>query len=358
VAVGAVCSQLATTRRLANLVAMNVLGAAFVVRMVADSGPGTRWLLWATPLGWAEMVKPMYANDLWPLVPTVVVGALAAVVAIRAAARRDTGDGVLRSREVSAERRAGLRSPLGLATRLSLPVLTAWFAGMAATGFVMGIVAKPAATAIDDSSAVDMIRRLGSSGIGAKAYLGVVFLLLGAMLALVPASQIGHAAEEETSGRLGQVLAGRVSRRRWLGGRLVLGTVSVVGIALLGGVTTWAGARSQGVRLGIGHLAVAGVNIIPAALVALGTGALLLAIAPRLAANAVYVLVAWSFVIDLMASLITAIRPMAKASIFHYVRLAPALDPDWTALAVLTALAVALAVAGVVLLERRDLTRD
>src|SRR5262249_21714623 len=127
---------------------------------------------------------------------------------------------------------------------------------------------------------------------------------------------------------------------------------------MLGGVGAWAGARSQGVHVGIGSLAVAGMNIIPAALVALATGALVLAVAPRFASSSVYVLVAWSFVIDLLASLITGLRPLAKVSIFHYVRLAPALDPDRTALAVLTALAVVLAVVAVVLLDRRDLARE
>jgi ABC-2 type transport system permease protein len=358
VAVGAVCSQLATTRRLANLLSMAVLGVVFVVRMVADAGPGTRWLLWCTPFGWAEMVKPMYANDLWPLVPAAVLGGAAVALTIVAAARRDTGDGVFAAREGAAERRFGLRSPLGLATRLSGPVLGAWLAGMAASAFVLGIVAKPAAKALDDSSATSMIRRLGSSGVGAPSYLGVVFLLLGAMLALVPASQIGSAAEEETSGRLGQLLAGRVNRRRWLGGRLLLGTASIAGLALLAGVAAWAGARSQGVPLGAGRVVLAGVNTIPAALVVLALGALVLAVAPRRAATAVYGIVAWSFVIDLLASLVAGLRPMTRASIFHYVTLAPAVDPDWTALAVLTVIAVAVAVAALVALERRDLARD
>src|SRR2546430_30897 len=63
-AVGALVSQLAATRRQANGIAAGVLGASFLLRMVADSGArglggvprhdSLAWLRWASPLGWAE----------------------------------------------------------------------------------------------------------------------------------------------------------------------------------------------------------------------------------------------------------------------------------------------------------------
>jgi ABC-2 type transport system permease protein len=358
VAIGAVCSQLTQTRRLANELSMGVLAVTFVVRMIADSGPGTRWLLWATPLGWAELMRPITANDLWPLVPVAVVAAAGATVAVGLAARRDTGGGVLASHDVTPVRPFGLRTPLGLAVRLSAPVLAGWSIAVAATGFVMGIVAKPAAAAIDDSSMATTLHRLGSTGSGAKAYLGVVFLLIGAVLALVPASQIGAAAEEETSGRLGQIVAGRSTRTRWFTGRVGLAAAAVTAMGLLSGAATWAGARSQGVHLAIGDLLVAGANVVPAALLALAVGAVALAVAPRVSGTVVYALVAWSFVIDLLGSLVTALEPLTRLSIFHYVTLAPAQDPDWTALTAMTLLALALAATAGVLLERRDLVRD
>jgi ABC-2 type transport system permease protein len=358
VAVGSVCSQLTQTRRLANELSMGVLAVAFVLRMIADSGPGTRWLLWATPLGWAELMRPVSSNDLWPLVPVAVIAVVGGTLALVLAARRDTGGGVLASHDVTPVRPFGLQTPLGLATRLSAPVLAGWTVAIAATGFVMGIVAKPAAAAIDDSSLTTTLQRLGATGTGAKAYLGVVFLLIGAVLALVPASQIGAAAEEETSGRLGQIVAGRSSRTRWFGGRLGLAAAAVVAMGLLSGVAAWAGARSQGVHVPVGDLVVAGANVVPAALLALAVGAFALAVTPRGAGTVVYALVAGSFVIDLLGSLITALEPLTRLSIFHYVSLAPAQDPDWTALGTMTLVALALAGAAIGLLERRDLVRD
>jgi putative exporter of polyketide antibiotics len=72
----------------------------------------------------------------------------------------------------------------------------------------------------------------------------------------------------------------------------------------------------------------------------------------------VYALVGWSFVIDVLGSLVTTLEPLTRLSILHYVALAPAQDPDWTALATMTVLALVLIAAAAVHLERRDLVRD
>ena len=72
VSVGALTSQLGRSRRLATGVGMAVFGVAFVVRMIADSGPSTKWLLWLTPFGWTERMRPFTDNDPRPLVLAAV----------------------------------------------------------------------------------------------------------------------------------------------------------------------------------------------------------------------------------------------------------------------------------------------
>jgi ABC-2 type transport system permease protein len=54
----AVGAQLAGTARGARGIALGALGAAFVLRGVADAGPrGLSWLSWASPLGWVELTR-------------------------------------------------------------------------------------------------------------------------------------------------------------------------------------------------------------------------------------------------------------------------------------------------------------
>ncbi len=66
-AVGAVTAQLGKTRRVAAGMGVAVLAVSFVLRMIADSGSGTRWLAWTTPFGWSEHVHPFTRNDVRPV---------------------------------------------------------------------------------------------------------------------------------------------------------------------------------------------------------------------------------------------------------------------------------------------------
>jgi ABC-2 type transport system permease protein len=358
-AVAAVCSQLAQTRRLATGLSMAVFGVCFVIRMIGDSNPSTHWLLWLTPLGWVELVEPFTTNDLWPFVPVVLLTGAAGVVAAVLASRRDAGAGAIATNEVRQPRDRGLRSPLGLATRLNLPVLLAWLVGVTATSFVLGIVTKAVADAIDSSgSMTSVLSDLGAQGSSALQYLGAVFLITGAVLALVPASQIGPARDEEASGRLSQLLAAPVTRVTWLAGRVGLAAIAVIVFGLLAGIAGWLGVASQGLSVDFGKLVVAGINIVPAALLALGIGVLVLGVLPRFATIAVYAVVGWSIIIDLLGSLITGLDFLTHLSLFHYVALAPSEDLHWGSLGVMTLIAIVLAVAGIALFTRRDLALD
>lgn len=81
----------------------------------------------------------------------------------------------------------------------------------------------------------------------------------------------------------------------------------------------------------------AGLNLVPTALVVLsvGVGAVVLAVASRAASAAVYAAVAWSLLVDLIASLVDGVRWLEHTSLYHYMALALALlrtpPPPFTA---------------------------
>ena len=81
-AVGALASQLAATRRQAAGYAGAALGVSYALRMVADSGTGLAWLRWATPLGWVEELQPLTVARPLASLP---------IVALTIAARRPRG---------------------------------------------------------------------------------------------------------------------------------------------------------------------------------------------------------------------------------------------------------------------------
>ncbi len=360
-AVAALCSQLAQTRRLATGLSVGTFAIAFVIRMIGDANPSSHWALWATPLGWVELMQPLTTNDPWPLVPAAALTATVCVAAVVLASRRDAGAGagVLATNETTAVRPFGLRSPLGLATRLNAPVLGGWAAGIAAMSFIFGIVAKSAASALAESpSTGTTLTNLGATGSGATQYLAVVFLLVGAVLALVPASQIGSARDEEASGRLVHILSGRPTRTTWLAGRLALTAAAILAVGFVAGAATWAGAKSQGLHVDLGTTLAAGLNVVPTAWLALAIGAIALAFLPRLAPTVIYTVVGSSLIIDLLGSLVTSLSWLTHLSLFHYVALAPADNPSRAALAAYTLTAAVLALIAVVAFEHRDLATD
>lgn len=112
-AVGAVTSQLGRTRRVASGLALGVVAVAFAIRMVADAGPSTRWLLWATPFGWTERVRPFTQNDIAPLVLAAVVAVALAAAAAALSTRRDVGDGLRRRATPAPCVRSGCARPSG-----------------------------------------------------------------------------------------------------------------------------------------------------------------------------------------------------------------------------------------------------
>lgn len=353
-AVGAFTSQLSRTRRTATALAIGVFAISFVLRMIADSGPSTHWLRWVTPFGWTELMAPFTQNNAWPLLPAVLTVAVLASATTVLAGRRDAGDGLLATNDVSRPRSFGLRSPVRLAARLELPSLIAWCAGAVATGLCLGIIATVTKAKIPESMG-GALEKFGVQGSFAYQYLSIAFLMVATVVALVPAGQLGAAAEEEQSGRLAHLLSQPVHRTAWFVGRLALTAGVVVVASVLAGFATWVGAASQGIDVALAPMLGAGLNVIPSALVALGVGAVVLAVTPRAAAASVYLLVAWSLVVDILGSMFTDMGWLEQLTLFHSMALAPAADPQPKTLAITVLIALALCTLATVLFRRRDL---
>jgi hypothetical protein len=161
--------------------------------------------------------------------------------------------------------------------------------------------------------------------------------------------------DEEMSGRLTQVLAQPARRATLFAGRVVIGGVAVLAAGVIAGLFAWLGAKLQGVDPGFGRMLGAGTNLVPTALVVFGIGAVVRSIAPRLATAAVYGVVGWSYVADLLGSLVDGTRWLQHASVFRYMALAPAESIDATAVAVTLLVAAALLASATLLFVRRDI---
>jgi ABC-2 type transport system permease protein len=359
-AVGALASQLAPTRRQAAAYAAVFLGLCYAVRMVADAGVGLHALIWASPLGWVEELRPLAGPQPQPLalLPIAAFTAALAAVAVRLAGVRDTGAGMLADRARSAPRLRLLSGPGGLTIRLVRPTAGGWWTAIALSALLFGLIARSAGSTISGSSAADVLAKLGGTPAGTGAVLGVCFLALAVLIAFAAAGQVTAARSEEASGRLDHLLVSPVSRSRWLGGRLLAAALVLLAGGALAGVFGWLGATSQHSGTGLGTLLNAGLNLVPPAITIGGIGVLAFGAWPRRTSVVVYVVLGWSLLADIVGGFGGSgpvSRWLLDTSVFHQMASAPAVAPNWSANGVMVAVGAACALLGGLAFNRRDL---
>ena len=357
-AVAAVSAQLTESARGARGIAASVLGLAFLLRAVGDSASGLSWLTWASPLGWAERIRP-FAGQRWWVAGLSVVGAAAFTGAAGVlATRRDLGAGLLPARPGPARAPGWLRSPFALAWHLQRGSLLGWVIGFAVTGAVLGSAAKGIGSLVDTSPQVRqaMVRLGGRAGL-VNAYFGAILGLLGVIAAAYAVAATLRLRGEETGQRADPVLAAPVGRLRWAAGHLVIaaiGTAALLAAAgLFAGLTY--GQRSGDVGRQLPRLLGAALVQVPAAWLVGAIALALFGLAPRLAVPAGWTAVGVVAFLTLFGPVLQFSHWVLDVSPFTHVPKLPGGAFTAAPLVWLTIVAAALIAAGLVGFRRRDL---
>jgi len=354
-AIAAAAAQLTGSARVANGIAGAVLGGTYLLRAVGDTGP--TWLSWLSPTGWALHMRP-YAGERW-WVAGLFVGVAAAFAGVGyvLAGRRDVGAGLLPERPGPVAAAPTLGSPLGLAWRLHRGMLLGWVVAMALTGAVMGGAAVGIGNLTSPNQQLtDILTRMGGRSGLTDAFLAAIFGITGMVAAVYTVQATLRLRQEESSGRVEAVLATPVGRVRWAASHLVfalLGTALLLAVAGLAGGLAY-GAQVDDVGGQMGRLLGAAMVQLPAAWVLAGLGAALIGLAPRTSALAWAVLILSVLLVELGALFGLNQRVVDVAPFAHVPKL-PGSAFTATPLLWLTAVAVALGVAGLVGLRRRDM---
>jgi polyether ionophore transport system permease protein len=322
-------SQIAADRRPANGIAALILGVAYAIRMVADGGTGLGWMRWLSPLGWVENLAPLTDPQPLAFLPIVAVIASAVAGALVLAGRRDVGAGVFVERSRDSSRLTLLGGPLAFAVRLERWVALGWVAALTLVAVVFGFVARAAAAGgIGDNSVGAVVGQRS----GAAAWVGYEFLYLGAILAFAAAGQVSAMRNEEAEGHLDHLLVRPVSRRQWLAGRVLVAAVLVLAAGLAAGVGGWLGVGgTDGVDATM--MLRAGFNSAVPGLFVLGLGTMLFGVVPRVAAAALYAVVVWSFLVEIIGSTLSHARWLHDSSVLAHLGPVPATDLHWSAIA-------------------------
>ncbi|MFH8367748.1 ABC transporter permease [Streptomyces sp. NPDC018031] len=361
--IAAIAAQLTENARLARGMAFGALGAAFVLRMAGDAaedateGSG-HFLVWLSPLGWAEAVRPFADERWWALGLLAVAAAALVTVAYTLVARRDIGTGFWPSRPGPAAAGPALSGVYGLAWRLQRGSLIGWAVGFAFSGVILGSITDGADDIIGDSErAREIFERMGGQEGLADAFLAAMVSSLGLAAAVYTASSVLRLRGEETDQRAEPLLANAVGRLRWAGSHLVIAYLGPAVVLAVGGLA-----------LGIGYGAAAGdvagelppavgaaLAQLPAVWVLTGVAVFIYGLLPQLT-SLTWGIVGAVVALGWIGPSVDVPQPVMNCSPFGHLPKLPGGDVSPTPLLWLTALSAVLLVAGLMGLRRRDMT--
>lgn len=352
--IAALLAQLVQHARDVYTWSLIALAAAYVLRGVGDTT--TNWLTWLSPLGWAEKTAPFGDQRWWMLAVPAVAGLASGGAAVWLAARRDVGSALLRGGVGPARATRLRRRPVGFAVWLHRPATAGWLAGGILFGGMMGALARQFLDALAGNSALGDAMGI-SGGRPLDGLVAVTQLYLAVIGAGYVIQAVGTLRSEEAEGCLETRLSGALSRARWLaahGAVIAAGLVLIVAgsSAVLALSTAW----SVGNPSEIGAVLRAGLDYLPAELVFAGLALAVFGLWPRgygltWAAYAVATFIAFlgpglklaPWVLDLAPTTHIGNPPMATVDAGNLVALA--------------AVAIALALVGLVAFRLRDIPR-
>jgi ABC-2 type transport system permease protein len=359
-AAAAVASQLFAPRSRATLASCGFLALAYLIRLIADSEPRLESLRWASPIGWLEQARIYDRNRvavflLFAVFITMCVGA-----ALWMAARRDVGAAAFgaSSRVRSRTLRSG--NPFLDALRFLRGSIVGWMSAIVFISFVLGLVAPSAAKTIADSGITKQLSEFfGSFHITTATYIGLTFVIvIASLIALGPSAHLASARDEEASGRLENVLAGRTSRRRWLWSRIAVGVLMAIVMALVAAAAGWTGQAAVGGDVGFDHLLAATAAYVPLAFLFGAVGVAVFGFAPRLTQGLIATLVGLAVLIELVGEILQAPSWLLDLSPFFHLGRAPGEPARLLPALLMLSVSVVLAIGGVELFVHRDLARE
>ena len=360
-AIGALASQIMPTRSRAATATAVIFGICFLLRAMADTAASAHWLINITPLGWIENLWPLFGSQPIWLLPIGVVTLLAAYTTVVLAGRRDLGASIVADKETAKPHLRLLNNQWSMSIRITRVSTIVWLLALTLYALAFGSLTKSAAAAFADSSAAqNVVARLAHTTqiTGATTFLGIIFFMMMAVVMSYVASAVGAIREEESNGYLDNILVRPVARAQWLWGRIGLIAMALLVATVLTSLSIWFVVSLQHLGVPTHKIWIAGVNAMAPAILTLGVGILAFGFLPRLTMIGAYIVIAWSFLMQMVSSGINVNHWLLDTSVLHHITLAPATEPNWTAVIIVSSIGIVTALLGVWRFTSRDLAAE
>ncbi|HKU31993.1 MAG TPA: hypothetical protein VJQ60_16030 [Arthrobacter sp.] len=351
--VAAVTAQLGSVARVANTLAATVLGISYLVRGLGDTFPGADWILWFSPMGWAESIRPSAENNPWPFLLLLVASIGLAFWAAWLSSQRDFGLGLIPTRPGPARGRVGM---WGLTAKLNRLPLWTWGVNLLVLGSVFGLVTGALSSVFASNPFVkQMIAfRVATEEQLAYGFVEVLVLLLGIIGAVVGIQLALRFYAEEEERRSEWVLSAPLSRLSHVAPTVVVSLAAPAAGMILCSLALGIASNLSGTPLDVWKVVLQGIAELPAIWLAVGVAVALVGWAPQLRSLAWLLLVYW-LLLTFFGQVLKAPEWLMDTSPFHVVPHVFSDGTDWGAAWWSLVIAAALVAAGLDGYRRRDL---
>lgn len=354
-AVTALFCQLCASSRSAMSYSLLVMAVLYVLRAMGDINGGA--LAYISPMGLILRTQVYVQNIWWPLLAVLAETVVVALAAFYLNSIRDMDQGFIPARPGKKKASRSLSSSTGLAVRLMRSTFIAWAAVALFLGAAYGsIMGGDSLKQTIDSSA--QLKQAVASMSGAdlnEQFISLIMLIIALCSAIPAIVMMLKLRGEEKRNRTEHLLARPVSKTRMMADYLGLAVIAGAVTQFAATLGLWAASASvMDNPISFGSMMSTGMAYIPAIMVMVGLAAFLLGWLPELT-NVAWYYLGISFFLVYLGHVMQFPDWVIRLSPFGDTPQLPAADAGYTALYVMSVIAVALMAAGFVGYKRRDM---
>ena len=354
-AIAAVFSQLSANSKGAMGYSLFAMGIFYMVRAVGDVSVPALSLV--SPLGLILQAEAYEANYWWPVFVLIGIAIPITLLACRLNLTRDIDQGLLPDKQGKAEGGRLLKTPFGLALKLTKTGLIVGFTTIFLIGASYGAIMGDIDGFIEANEFYQqMIMHV--EGISLPILFAGLINFVAGMMALIPMIiYVKQARSEEKDIRAELVLATPVCRYTYLGSYVIIAYVSSVILQLLTTFGLWMSGVAvlpEPEEFPLGTLLTANLVYLPAIWVIIGLTVLLIGVAPKMT-GLIWAVYGGVFLLGMFGRMDIFPAWVNNLSPFGFVPQYPMEDINWISMIVLTGIAALLTVAGLIGFRNRDI---
>jgi len=272
--------------------------------------------------------------------------------------KRDLGAGLIPAKRGRKEAGKLLRSPMGLTLTILKMTIIGWAITIFIAGASYGSIYGDIETFIGENEMLQQVF-LNNMDFTFAEQMTVTLMIISAVLATIPVLIILlRIRTEESKGRLEQIYAKPVSRKKVLINHLIVAIACSIDFILLFCLGLWIAAFSvMAEPIGFWTVISSGIVYLPAIWVMIGLATLLIAYLPRLT-GLIWGFLGFSFFIVYIGNMLNLPEWFSYLIPYSIIPQVPVESMNWLSLIILTIVAALMMIIGVQKYSKRDLLNN